>query len=218
MATHHESEMIPHSSAGIQPWGHPPRTECNDTGRVDASPAVCHFDPLPEKSPTPPISFGPAKNASEAQWKGPSTNQPRPDTPSRSSVGDVNSAPVSHGDLKNAAYLRPSSVSWRTRPVCSFQEQVSEMPAMESYDENTTAFGQSSESAPPPLPLPTFPWNYVSPDLAQGGPSRSSEESPKDVQTLPYRIQVPDMAPVLKDKSKLCHSTARRIFLTYGDV
>lgn len=205
--------MIPHSSAGVQPWRHPSRAVSGGAGRVGVSPALGQFDRRPETLPTPlshprplPVIDLPA-SSHEPQEREPPAKRQRLDAPIRSPVGDVNPTSVGPGELRNTSGIapsRPPSVSWRTRPVWSFQALVSEMPAVDPRGGSAAALAQSGESAPLP-PLPTLPWKYAPRESSEAASSRSREGSPsKDVQTVPYRIQVPEMAPVLNDNRKSC--------------
>lgn len=174
---------------------------------MDASPAVRQFDTRPENLPTPlpqprPLQVIDLSAGSSGDQEGePPAKRPRLDVPTKSSTGDMSPIPVGPGELKNAsgfAYSRPSAASWRTRPICSFQDFMPEIPAMESRGE----LEQNSEAVPLP-PLPNSPWKYTPPESADAGFSRSRESpSSNDVQTVPYRIQVPEIAPILKDNSK----------------
>lgn len=206
--------MIPHSSATIYPWCHPSRAVTSGSGRADGSPAVRQFDTRAENLPTPQPQPRPLQVidlsavSSEDQEREPPVKRPRLDVPTKPSAGDMSPTLVGPGELKNAsgfAYSRPPAASWRTRPVCSFQDLMPETPAIEPGGE----LEQHGEPFPLP-PLPNLPWKYTVPESADAGFSGSRDIPPSnDVQTVPYRIQVPEIAPVLKDNSKSWYNTSR---------
>lgn len=224
VAAHHETDMIPHSSAGVQPWAYPARAAVNSgTGRVDVAQAVGHFDPRPERLPTPQLqSIPPAvielsEGGTEVQEGERPTKRPRLDAPVTLSMGDAGPASIAVWESKNTsgpANPRRPSVPVRARPVWSFQGLVSDTLGLGPHGADAIAAGQSDESALLPA-LPALPWKYPPPDSVEGSSGRSREGSPsKDVPTTPYRIQVPDAAPVLKDTSELSRTTPSRTHLT----
>ncbi|KAI9927995.1 hypothetical protein ASPWEDRAFT_42159 [Aspergillus wentii DTO 134E9] len=200
--------MIPHPSAGVHPWGHPLRAVNSGSGRVDVSQGLNQSDFLPEKPSMPvpqPQTRSPAvidltTSSQDAQEREPPAKRQRLDVPSGSAIGDASPVPVGGGELKNtagSASSRPPTVPWRGRPVWSFQALISETPGGgEVHGETTAALAQGEKPASLP-PFPTMPWKHTPPDSS--GSTRSRESSPvKDVQTTPYRIEVPSNAPALK--------------------
>ncbi|CAI7575268.1 unnamed protein product [Penicillium glandicola] len=187
--------MIPHSSAG-QPWGHPMRT-FNGPGRVDNAQMLGQYD-QPDRSaslPQPPIRqptiVDLTAGGPESQDREPPPKRPRLEVPSGSNTSDTGAV----GETRNTpgASSRPA-VSWRGRPVWSFQAVVSEIPSNENRGD-----GAAASKPPSPPPLPAQPWknNFVEPEGS--GVVRSRESSPVGaVQTTPYCIEVPSVAPVYK--------------------
>lgn len=208
-----ETEMISHPSAGVQPWGHPLRTVSSGAVRVDASQNLGSADPHSDKLPVPlshPQARQPAvidltTSGWETQDREPPAKRLKLDTPTGSSMGNGNPAVSTSGELNNASGtvgLKPSSLSWRNRPVWSFQALISETYGGEPRGENAADATQERETATPP-PFPNLPWKYAPPEPLGNNCARSRECSPvKDVQTTPYRIEVPSIAPVLKGDSK----------------
>ncbi|KAB8236815.1 mediator of RNA polymerase II transcription subunit 12 [Aspergillus alliaceus] len=201
--------MIPHSSAGVQSWGHPLRAVTSGSGRVDASQTVRPSDPQPEKLPTtvpPPQTRPPAvidltTSGGDAQEIEPPPKKLRLDLPTAPSARDVSPAPGSGGELRSTPGTGGSkpSLSWRNRPVWSFQAMLSEVPGSNARnEEDAAAVTQGGKPASPP-PLPGLPWKYAPSESLGSNNSTSRACSPgKEVQTTPYRIEIPSVAPVLK--------------------
>ncbi|KAJ5639766.1 uncharacterized protein N7484_007628 [Penicillium longicatenatum] len=187
--------MIPHSSAGGQPWGHPMRPLNGGPGRVDLAQMSSQYDPSSVTSQPPlPLSQPPARpsavvdltnNGYDTNDKEPPPKRPRLDISGVSKVSDAGSS-VKGADARGtpaSASSRPQ-LSWRGRPMWSFQAVMSEIPG--------SATGSRPTSPPP---FPTQPWSNV--PLDDG--SRSREASPdKKVQTVPFRIVTPSVAPAIK--------------------
>lgn len=194
--------MIPHSSAGGQPWGHPMRPLNGGPGRVDLAQVSSQYDPSSVTSqPSLPSSQPQARqsavvdltnNGSDSNDKEPPPKRPRLDISGASKVGDAGSS-VKGADARNtpaSASSRPQ-LSWRGRPMWSFQAVMSEIPG--------SATGSRPTSPPP---LPSQPWSNDPLNRLDGG-SRSREPSPdKKVQTIPFRIVTPSVAPAIKGESK----------------
>ncbi|KAI2675892.1 hypothetical protein CBS147355_6073 [Penicillium roqueforti] len=192
--------MIPHSSAGGQPWGHPLRTFNGGLGRVDNAQMLGQYD-QPNRSaslPQPPIRQPAVVDLTaggpESQDREPPPKRPRLEVPSRSNTSDTG---LAVGETKNnpgSVISRPAA-SWRGRPVWSFQALVSEIPSNENR-------GDGAALKPPsPPPLPAQPWmnNFV-PEPEGSATVKSRESSPVGaVQTTPYRIEIPAVAPLYKD-------------------
>ncbi|KAJ5162359.1 hypothetical protein N7492_007751 [Penicillium capsulatum] len=193
--------MIPHSSAGGQPWGHPMRAFNGGPGRFDLAQMHGQYDPPSNSSqpPLPPQARPPVvvdlTAASEPQDREPPPKRPRLDVSGVSSANNIGPAGNS-GEARStpgSAGTRPA-LSWRGRPAWSFEAVMSELPGSENRGDHATG---SKPSSPPPLP--SHPWTGVPSDRLQAIGSRSRESSPdKTVQTTPYRIETPDMAPVLQ--------------------
>ncbi|KAJ5632913.1 hypothetical protein N7490_009252 [Penicillium lividum] len=197
--------MIPHSSAGGQPWGHPMRPLNSGSGRVDLVQVPTQYDPSSVTSQTPllPSQSQPQLqsqthatqsavvdltiNTYDPNDKEPPPKRPRLDISGASKASDAGSS-AKGGDARNtpASASSRSQPSWRGRPMWSFQAVMSEIPG--------SAAGSRPSSSPPPLP--TQPWsNPLShPD---GGSSRETSAD-KKVQTTPFRIVTPSVAPAIQ--------------------
>ncbi|KAJ5114672.1 Mediator complex subunit Med12, partial [Penicillium alfredii] len=178
--------------------GSPLRALNGVPGQVNMVQFPAQYDPQPEMSqaPLPPPTRPPVVDLTpgyESQDREPPPKRPRLDVPGGSGAGET--APAMGAETRNtpgSASSRPS-LSWRARPLWSFQAVQSEIPGSENRGE-----GVGGAKSPSPPPLPSQPWKNA-PDRAGSGDSRSRESSPsKDVQTTPYRIEVPSIAPVLK--------------------
>ncbi|KAF7591900.1 RNA polymerase II mediator complex subunit [Aspergillus hancockii] len=203
--------MIPHSSAGVQSWGHPLRAVNSGSGRVDASQTLGPLDPQLEKLQTPAPQPQPRQPAvidlttsggDAHDLDPPPPKRPRLDLPAAPSTRDVSPAPGSGGELRNTPGTggsKPPTLSWRNRPVWSFQAMLSEIPGNNVMnEEDAAAVAQGGKPASPP-PLPVLPWKYNPPDSMGSNPTTSRASSPvKEVQTTPYRIEVPSVAPMIK--------------------
>ncbi|KAB8258163.1 mediator of RNA polymerase II transcription subunit 12 [Aspergillus pseudonomiae] len=201
--------MIPHSSAGVQSWGHPLRAVNSGSGHVDASQSVGPSDPqfeklttpVPQPQPRQPAVIDLTTSGGDAQEVEPPPKRLRLDLPAAPSARDASPAPGSGGELRSTPGTggsKPPSLSWRNRPVWSFQTMLSEVPGSNVMnEEDATAVAQGGKPASPPS-LPVLPWKYV-PESLGANPTMSRASSPvKEVQTIPYRIETPSVAPVLK--------------------
>jgi mediator of RNA polymerase II transcription subunit 12 len=194
--------MIPHSSAGGQPWGHPLRTFNGGPGRVDNAQMLAQYDqpdrpaslsqPIRQPTVVDLTAGGP-----ESQDREPPPKRPRLDVPSGTNTSDTGAGVGETRSTPGSAISRPA-VSWRGRPVWSFQAVVSETPNNENRSDG------AGPKPPSPPPLPAQPWmNSFVADPEGSAAVRSRESSPVGaVQTTPYRIEVPSVAPVYKDHSK----------------
>ncbi|KAF4769390.1 hypothetical protein HAV15_008945 [Penicillium sp. str.  len=192
--------MIPHSSAGGQSWGHPLRTFNGGPGRVDNAQMLGQYD-QPDRSaslPQPPIRqpvvVDLTAGGPESQDREPPPKRPRLDVPSASHTSETGAAGGETRSTPGSAISRPA-VSWRGRPAWSFQAVVSELPSNENR-----ADGAAGSKPPSPPPLPAQPWmnNFVA-EPEGSGVVKSRESSPVGaVQTTPYRIEIPSVAPVYK--------------------
>lgn len=203
--------MIPHSSAGGQPWGHHMPALNGGPGRLDLAqmpgqyypPANTLQQPLPQSQPPPqipqPTVVDLTTSGFESQDREPPPKRTKLDGSSGLNTGDAGSTAnsVEVRSTPGSAGPRPS-VSWRGRPMWSFQAVMSETPGSENRDDSAT---NSRPSSPPPLPAQ--PWSGARLEPRQETSSRSRDSSPgKKVQTTPYRIETPSVAPILKGQSK----------------
>lgn len=203
--------MIPHSSAGGQPWAHQMRALNGGSGRLDLVQMPGQYDPspdtlqppLPQSQPPPqsrqPVVVDLIASGFESQDREPPPKRPKLDVSGGSNTGDagstMNSAEVR--TTPGSAGPRPS-VSWRGRPMWSFQAVMSETSGSENRGDSTTNPRLSS-----PPPFPAQPWSSAPPAPPQDPSSRARDTSPdKKVQTTPYRIETPPVAPILKGESK----------------
>lgn len=186
--------MIPHSSAGGQPWG-PLRTFNGAPGRVDNAQMLGHDQT--ERLPLPPtrqpavvdLTAGP-----ESQDREPPPKRPRLDVPSGSNTDT--GAGSGDGRITPASASSRPAVSWRGRPAWSFQAVASDFPSIENRGDSAASKPQS------PPPLPAQPCKNISIGEPEGSAVRSRESSPVGaVQTTPYRIEIPAVAPVYKSQS-----------------
>lgn len=196
--------MIPHSSAGGQPWGQPLRTFNGGPERVDNAQMLGQYD-QPDRSaslPQPPIRqpvvVDLTAGGPESQDREPPPKRPRLEVPSGSNTSDTGAVVGETRNTPGSAISRPA-VSWRGRPAWSFQAVVSEIPSNENRGDGAAG---SKPSSPPPLPAQ--PWvNYFGTEPEGNGVVKSRESSPVGaVQTTPYCIEIPSVAPVYKSQSK----------------
>ncbi|KAJ5668019.1 uncharacterized protein N7477_006589 [Penicillium maclennaniae] len=194
--------MIPHSSAGGQSWGHQMRSFSGGPGRIDMAQVSGQYDPLLDNS-QPPLSHPqpPPQTRQPAvvdltggleSHGEPPPKRPKLDVSGSSIVGDtptVNSAEAR--STPGSAGSRPP-LSWRGRPLWSFQAVMSEIPGSDNRGENAKG---TRNSSPPPFPIPA--WSSAPSDRQDPG-SQSRDSSPeKKVSTIPYRIETPSVAPKL---------------------
>ncbi|KAJ5594457.1 Mediator complex subunit Med12 [Penicillium hispanicum] len=202
--------MIPRSSAGGQPRGHPTRVPNGGPGRVALAPTSGQYDPPSETmQPFPPISQSQPQSqplarqlpivdltsgGSEPRDKEHPPKRPKLEVSGRSSMNESSSG-ANGGETRSTPGSTSSRApfSWRGRPLWSFQACMSEIPGYENRGDHAT---DSKPSSPPPFPAQ--PWSGALHDRLSSVSSRSTEESPKSVQTTPYRIETPSVAPVLK--------------------
>ncbi|KAG2421487.1 hypothetical protein HFD88_005462 [Aspergillus terreus] len=204
--------MIPHSSAGVQQWGHHPLHALNPgAGRTDTAsalgPSDLQLEKAPMSAPQPqlrqPAVIDLTTHSGDTSEKEPPSKRLRLDLPSVASTGDASPA-SGNGEPRNTPSTstptaKPSSLSWRGRPVWSFQALISEIPGSGGMsEEDAAAVAQSGKPASPP-PFPVLPWKYAPPEAAGNKSVKSRDSSPaKKVQTTPYHIECPSVAPVLK--------------------
>ncbi|THC98039.1 hypothetical protein EYZ11_002465 [Aspergillus tanneri] len=183
------------------------------SGRVDASQVLGPSDPQLEKLPVPVSQSQPRQPAvidlttssGEARDREHPAKRLRLDLPASSSAGDGSPASGSGGEPRStpgASSSKPPFLGWRGRPLWSFQALVSEAPApTETKEDDGTDVAQGGKTSPPPLP--TLPWKYGPPQLLGRKAAKSRDSSPsKAVQTTPYRIEVPSVAPIIKGDSE----------------
>ncbi|KAL4821095.1 hypothetical protein BDW67DRAFT_152046 [Aspergillus spinulosporus] len=203
--------MIPNSSAGGQSWGHPLRNVENDTARGDASQAFNRPDvrsegqqytPVLPRQPGQPAVVDLTSSANDAQEGEPPAKRLKLDITAESSANVASPAPATTGDSRvtpGIANSKPSALSWRGRPVWSFQAMISEVTSgAEASEEDVVLAPQGKRPAsPPPFPQPS--WKGAPPEQFGSIATKAPESvSSKKVQTTPFRVEVPSIAPVLK--------------------
>ncbi|KAL4862934.1 hypothetical protein BDV12DRAFT_35458 [Aspergillus spectabilis] len=202
--------MIPHSSAGVQSWGHPLRTSGNGSGRVDTSQPVNLADFRSDKQPTtglPPHTGQPAvidltSSTSDAQEREPPAKRLKLDVSAGPSTNDASPAPATGGESRitpGIANPKPNSLSLRGRPVWSFQAMISEaINGGEFTEDDPISTPQGNRPASPP-PFPHLPWKGPPPEDSGDNATRPPDSgTAKKVQTTPFRVEIPSAAPVLK--------------------
>ncbi|KAL1851813.1 RNA polymerase II mediator complex subunit [Paecilomyces lecythidis] len=186
--------MIPHSSAGVQPWAHQSHTLNNNTARsldgVNAADrSVSATEKLPGAVPMPQsdqtvidlTSGEPSVQENERPAK-----RQKLDAATGTNVRSTEGKSVS-----SPAAWRSAPLAHRARPAWSFQELVAE-----AYPGNSTA--NESRNPSSALPFPIRPWKYT-PLRQSDNTGGSRETSPeRQVQTTPYHLDTPSVAPVLK--------------------
>ncbi|CBF76885.1 hypothetical protein AN4741.2 [Aspergillus nidulans FGSC A4] len=203
--------MIPNSSAGGQSWGHPLRNVDNDTARGDTSQAFNRPDirsegqqytPALPRHPGQPAVIDLTSSANDAQEGQPPAKRLKLDITAESSANPASPTPATTGDSRvtpGIANSKPSALSWRGRPVWSFQAMISEvMSGAEATEEDAILAPQGKRPAsPPPFPQPS--WKGAPPEQFGSNATKASEsDSSKKVQTTPFRVEVPSIAPALK--------------------
>ncbi|KAJ6032303.1 Mediator complex subunit Med12 [Penicillium herquei] len=209
--------MIPHSSVGGQPWGHHMRALNGGAERIDSAQMPAEYDSpsgtsqpalvssLPQHQPQSTI-IDLTSSGYESHDREPPSKRPRLEISSGVRVGDP-SASASAGDARStpiSVSSRPQ-LSWRGRPMWSFQAVVSDLPGSEIRGDNSTGCRPSS-----PPPLPAQPWNKFPRDSVEdSGPELKGVSPDQKVQTVPYRIETPSMAPTFKVESKVIELSKR---------
>ncbi|KAK9860855.1 hypothetical protein MYU51_006189 [Penicillium brevicompactum] len=171
------------NSAG-QPWGHPLRSYNGLPGRLDNAMG---------QQPTRPPTVVDLTAGSESQDREPPPKRPRLDPSGNTPTLPASSDAAQATPTPSSASSRPA-ISWRGRPLWSFQAVVSDIPGNDNRNDSATG------SRPPsPPPLPAQPWKTPAVVEPPPGLIRSRESSPVGaVQTTPYRIEAPAVAPVYK--------------------
>ncbi|KAL5041411.1 hypothetical protein BDW71DRAFT_217877 [Aspergillus fruticulosus] len=203
--------MIPNSSAGGQSWGHPLRNVDSGTGRGEASQAFNTPDVRSERQqytpalpphPGQPAVIDLTSSANDAQERQPPAKRLKLDISAGSSTNDASPAPAITGESRatpGIANSKPSALSWRGRPVWSFQAMISEVTSgAEAIDEDAVSTPEGKRPvSPPPFPQPY--WKGPPPEQSGNNATKAPESSSvKKVQTSPFRVEVPSIAPTLK--------------------
>ncbi|KAJ5555585.1 hypothetical protein N7535_008020 [Penicillium sp. DV-2018c] len=196
--------MIPHSSAGGQSWSHPLRTFNGGSERLENAQMVGQNDrqsdrpaPILQPPTRQPDVVDLTAGGPESQEREPPPKRPRLDVPNGSSMADTGAGST---EARNTpASATRTAVSWRGRPVWSFQAVVSELPSSDNRGDSAAGLKSST-----PPPLPAQPWRI--PPVAEPEISalvRSRESSPVGaVQTTPYRMEAPSVAPIYQGQKR----------------
>lgn len=191
--------MIPHSSPGVQPWAHQSHTLNNNTARsldgVNAADrSVSATEKLPGAVPMPQSDqtvIDLTSGESSVQENERPAKRQKLDAATPTNVRSTEGKSVS-----SPAAWRSAPLAHRARPAWSFQELVAE-----AYPGNSTA--NESRNPSSALPFPIRPWKYT-PLRQSDNTGGSRETSPeRQVQTTPYHLDTPSVAPVLKGESEL---------------
>lgn len=193
-------EMIPHSSAGVQPWAHQLRTlGNNNAGGLDGLNAADRTASGGDKSPGAASSMPQSDQQTVIDLTTGETGTQEGERPTKRQKLDVATGSGIRGaegkSVSSPAAWRSAPLAHRARPAWSFQELVSETHPVSS------AAGNDTRNSASPLPFPIRPWKYT--PLRQGSSTGGSREtSPeRQVQTTPYHLEMPSVAPVLKGES-----------------
>ncbi|KAL4930205.1 mediator of RNA polymerase II transcription subunit 12 [Aspergillus undulatus] len=203
--------MIPHSSAGVQPWGHPLRKLDNGACRMEASQAHNTPDFRSERQQStpvlPPQTGQPAvidltSGANDALEREPPAKRLRLDVSAGSSAKDASPAPATSGESRvtpGIVNTKPSSLSWRGRPVWSFQAMISEATSGTEVTEADPFSADEGERPTSPPPLPHLTWKDGPPEQFGSNATKAPDSgTTKAVQTTPFCVETPADAPVLK--------------------
>lgn len=113
---------------------------------------------------------------------------------------DVRTTSTSAATSNNS---RPFMVSSRARPAYSFQELVADTYGTTVLAGNVTTPGPQTSKPPSPPPFPVRPWSHTSARQTQDTQEGfASHMRAREVQTTPYRQEVPEIAPVLTPDSE----------------
>jgi mediator of RNA polymerase II transcription subunit 12 len=190
--------MIPHpSSTGLQTWTSQPRASgIADRSSMAVAPAPSSAQQLIDLS---------ASDCGSTENEHPH-KRPRLDT-NVSGLGGEGRTPSSRSaDARSATTgpnpTRPTAVSGRGRPAYSFQELVADTYGGNVFSGNATPGSQTSKPPSPP-PFPVRPWTHTPARLSQVENEGSSNNMrAREVQTVPYHPETPEIAPSLTRESK----------------
>lgn len=201
--------MIPHSSSGVQPWVNQSRIPSGSRAGDSTSSVALSSAALPDK-PSMAAAPPPKGHQTVIDLIGNDSTPPESEHPNKRPRLDTNvSGPAGDGKTRSAELrsasasgtARPATLPGRGRPACSFQELVTETYGAAVSSGNLTPGSQTKPATPPPFPI--RPWKYAPSQQSGSGTAVLNESPPeREVQTTPYRLEVPSIAPVLKGDSK----------------
>jgi mediator of RNA polymerase II transcription subunit 12 len=192
--------MIPHPSAGVQPWANQSRvpsglrTDDLTGSRVDR----------PSMSGTPACPGQPVidltANDSGLPEGEPPNKRPRLATNVSGDGRTANrSATVRNAPPLSGGATRSATFSGRGRPACSFQDLLTETYGGGVLTGNAVLASQTPKPATPP-PFPVRPWKYTPSQQTRASTAAANESTPeREVQTTVYRPEVPTIAPLIKN-------------------
>ncbi|PKX91641.1 mediator of RNA polymerase II transcription subunit 12 [Aspergillus novofumigatus IBT 16806] len=201
--------MIPHSSAGVQSWGQPLHAVYSGTGRADLSQPLGQPDrqseqpsmPVPQLQGRPPALIDLTANDGDVLDREPPAKRLKIDVHAGSGAGDGSPASAGVGESKSTPSTttsKPPSLSWRARPVWSFQALLSEVSGSAEINGESAAGVVQDVKPPSPPSFPGPPWKLAPADTIASDPAGPQDGAPaKEVQTTPYHIETPSVAPVM---------------------
>ncbi|KAH2023936.1 RNA polymerase II mediator complex subunit [Aspergillus fumigatus] len=202
--------MIPHSSAGVQSWGQPLYAVYTGTGRADLSQPLGQPDrqseqpsmPVAQTQGRPPALIDLTANDGDVLEREPPAKRLKIDVHAGSVANDGSPASAGVGESKStpgATTSKPPSLSWRARPVWSFQSLLSEIPGSAEINGESAAGVVQDLKPPPPPSFSGPPWKFAPTDIiASDSAGEQDGASAKEVQTTPYHIETPSVAPVIR--------------------
>jgi mediator of RNA polymerase II transcription subunit 12 len=211
--------MIPHSSAGVQSWGQPLYAVYTGTGRADLSQPLGQPDrqseqpsmPVAQTQGRPPALIDLTANDGDVLEREPPAKRLKIDVHAGSVANDGSPASAGVGESKStpgATTSKPPSLSWRARPVWSFQSLLSEIPGSAEINGESAAGVVQDLKPPPPPSFSGPPWKFAPTDIiASDSAGEQDGASAKEVQTTPYHIETPSVAPVIRGESESIPST-----------
>ncbi|OKL63096.1 hypothetical protein UA08_02000 [Talaromyces atroroseus] len=113
--------------------------------------------------------------------------------------------------ILNGSTARTTAVSGRSRPAYSFQELVTDTYGGVAFTANATP-GSQTPKPPSPPPFPVRPWMHAPARQSQVenvGPPEDTRS--RDVQTNPYRPEIPTIAPRLNREKVADYSPWSRL-------
>ncbi|KAF4156578.1 hypothetical protein CNMCM6936_006474 [Aspergillus lentulus] len=201
--------MIPYSSAGVQSWGQPLHAVYSGTGRADLSQPLGQPDrqseqasmPVPQLQGRPPALIDLTANDGDVLEREPPAKRLKIDVHAGSVAGDGSPASAGVGESKSTPSTttsKPPSLSWRARPVWSFQALLSEVSGSAEINGESAAGVVQDVKPPSPPSFPGPPWKFAPADTKASDPAGAQDGAPaKEVQTTPYHIETPSVAPVM---------------------
>ncbi|RHZ57631.1 mediator of RNA polymerase II transcription subunit 12 [Aspergillus thermomutatus] len=201
--------MIPHSSAGVQSWGHPLHAVHSGAGRADLSQHLGQSDlqseqpsmPVPQPQTRQPVLIDLTANGGDVPERDPPAKRLKLDVHAGSVAGDGSPASAGVGESKSTPSTttsKPPPLSWRARPVWSFQALLSEVSGSAENNGESAAAVMQDVKPPSPPSFPAPPWKFAPADTTTSDPTGGQDGAPaKEVQTAPYQIETPSVAPVM---------------------